>query len=87
MAKTKKESNNDIINKEELIKDIKKSLDEEISNKVEYEARNKLDKMERRIYRQKRWAIIRRDFIILEFLGLLAYETKLLYDNSGSYSV
>ena len=90
MAKKKDESNKELvkelnINKKDLVNeiknDIKEQLEEEIIKKVDYETRNKLDKMERRIYRQKRWALIRRDIIILLFLGLIIYEGKILYDN------
>ena len=91
MAKAKKEENTKELMKElninkndlvqEIKKDIKESLDEEIIKKVDYESRNKLDKMEKRIYRQKRWALIRRDIVIVLFLGLIIYESKILYDN------
>ena len=89
MAKVKKE--NELIKEldidkealvKEITKEIKENLDDEINKKIDYESRNKLDKMEKRIYRQKRWALIRRDIIILLFLGLIFYETKLLYDNN-----
>ena len=88
MARVKKE--NELIKEfdidkealvKEITKEIKENLDDEINKKVDYEAKNKLDKMERRIYRQKNLSLIRRDIIILLFLGLIVYETKLLYDN------
>ena len=88
MARVKKE--NELVNTldidkkaivKEITKEIKESLDEEIIKKVDYESKNKLDKMERRIYRQKNLSLIRRDIIILLFLGLIVYETKILYDN------
>lgn len=90
MAK-KKEISNDLaknleIDKNELIEEIKGSvkekLDQEISRRIDYESRNKLDKMERRIYRQKRWALIRRDIVILILIGLAIFEGKILYDNN-----
>ena len=89
MAKAKKQEENQLENLKidktkivnEIKKEIKESLDEEIIKKVDYETQNKLDKMEKRIYRQKRWAVIRRDIIILLFLGLIIYEGKILYDN------
>ena len=73
------------INKKEIVEEIKNSvkdeLEEEIIKKVGYEASNKLDKMEKRIYRQKRWALIRRDVLIIILLAFSAYEGKILYDN------
>ena len=89
MAKVKKGIDKQMedlnINKKEIVneirKEIKESLEEEIIKKVGYEAQNKLDKMERKIYRQKRWALIRRDIIILLLLGFALYEGKLLYNN------
>jgi len=74
------------IKKEDLIEDIKKDIKEylyeEITNKVDYEAKNKLDKMEKRIYRTKNFAILKRNIIILIFLAIIIFETIVIYDNN-----
>ena len=53
------------IDKELIIKEIKKELiedlDDEITKRVEYETRNKLEKMEKKIYKYKNGSIIRRN--------------------------
>lgn len=73
------------IDKKALVKDIKKEiieeLDDEVLKRVEYETKNKLDKMEKRIYKYKNMSIIKRNIIILIFLGIIIFETKVLYDN------
>lgn len=74
------------IDKELIVKEIKKELisdlDDEISKRVEYETRNKLEKMEKKIYKYKNGSIIRRNIIILILLAVIALETKILYDNN-----
>ena len=74
------------IKKEDLIEDIKKDIKEElyteITNKVDYEAKSKLDKMEKRIYRTKNFAILKRNIIILIFLAVIIFETIVIYDNN-----
>jgi len=74
------------IDKELIIKEIKKELildlDDEISKRVEYETRNKLDKMEKKIYKHKNGSILRRNIIILILLVVITLETKVLYDNN-----
>lgn len=66
---------------DEIKKDVINSLDEEISKRVEYETKNKLDKMEKRIYKYKNSSIFKRNIIILLLLALIVFETKILYDN------
>lgn len=74
------------IDKELIVKEIKKELiediDDEITKRVEYETRNKLEKMEKKIYKYKNGSIIRRNVIILILLAVIALETKVLYDNN-----
>ena len=74
------------IDKELIIKEIKKELiedlDDEITKRVEYETRNKLEKMEKKIYKYKNGSIIRRNIIILVLFAVIAFETKVLYDNN-----
>lgn len=78
-------SNETNIDKDKLVTEIKKevldTLDEEISKRVEFETKNKLDKMEKRIYKFKNAKIIRKDIVILLLLALIVFETKILYDN------
>lgn len=91
MAKVKSENSKELlkeldIKKEDLIKDIKKNIKDDlyddISNRVDYEAKNKLDKMEKRIYRIKNLSILKRNIIILIFLAIIIYQAKILYDNN-----
>lgn len=74
------------VDKELIIKEIKRELiedlDNEIVKRVEYETKNKLEKMEKRIYKYKSASIIRRNIIILILLAVIALETKVLYDNN-----
>lgn len=74
------------IDRELIVKEIKKELiedlDDEVTKRVEYETKNKLEKMEKRIYKYKSTSIIRRDVIILIFLAVIVLETKVLYDNN-----
>lgn len=90
MAKQKKveinePSTNLDVDKEKIVKEIKKQilddLDTEISKRIEYETKNKLDKMEKRIYKYKNSSIIKRNIIIIIFLLVIIVETKILYDN------
>ena len=71
------------IDKELLVSDIKKevlnSLDEEITKRVEFETKNKLEKMEKRIYKNAK--IVRKNIFIILLLALIVFETKILYDN------
>ena len=73
------------IDKELLVSDIKKevlnSLDEEITKRVEFETKNKLEKMEKRIYKYKNAKIVRKNIFIILLLALIVFETKILYDN------
>lgn len=73
------------INKDLLVDEVKKelinSLDEEISKRIEFESKNKLDKMEKRIYKYKNTIIIKRNIVILLLLALVVFEAKILYDN------
>lgn len=62
---------------------IKKNWENEISNIIEYEAQTKLNNLEKRIYKYKNKTIIKKNFIILLLLFIIALETKLLYDKSG----
>ncbi len=77
------EENN--IDKKLLVSDIKKevlnSLDEEITKRVEFETKNKLEKMEKRIYKYKNAKIVRKNIFIILLLALIVFETKILYDN------
>lgn len=92
MARTKKEDNTKNllkelnIKKEDLIEeikgDIKENLDEEISNKIDLESKKTLEKMEKRIYKYKNKSILKRNILILIFLIIIGYETKILYDNN-----
>lgn len=92
MVKQKKDDNTkDLlkeldIKKEDLIEeiknDIKLKLEDEISNRVNYEAKNKLEKMEKRIYKYKNRSMLKRNFLILILLGIIIFETKILYDNN-----
>lgn len=74
------------IDKKALVKEIKKEvieeLDDEVLKRVEYETKNKLDKMEKRIYKYKNMSILKRNIVILIFLGIIIFETKILYDNN-----
>ncbi len=73
------------VDKEKIVKEIKKQilddLDIEISKRIEYETKNKLDKMEKRIYKYKNSSIIKRNIIIIILLLVIIVETKILYDN------
>lgn len=73
------------VDKEKIVKEIKKQildeLDIEVSKKIEYETKNKLDKMEKRIYKYKNSSIIKRNIIIIILLLVIIVETKILYDN------
>ena len=92
MARTKKEDNiNNLlkelnIKKEDLIEeikgDIKTSLYDEVSNIVEYESKKTLERMEKKIYKYKNKSILKRNIIILIFLVIIIFETKVLYDNN-----
>lgn len=93
MPRVKKENNNSKellkelnIKKEDLIVEIKEEIKEdlfdEISNKIDYEAKNKLDKMEKRIYKYKNNSIIKRNILILILIVIIVFETKILYDNN-----
>lgn len=91
MPKVKKEDkiNEDIknlnIDKKAIVDEIKKEvqnqISEEIIKKVDYETKNKLDKMEKRIYKYKNISIIKRNIVIILFLAIIIFETKILYDN------
>lgn len=77
------------IDKDAIIKEIKGEIKEqvldELSKEIEYETRNKLDKMEKRIYKYKNFSILKRNVIILIFLTVIIFETKILYDNKLLY--
>ncbi len=89
MAKVKKEKISELekldIDKDKIVKEIKSDVEEkifdEVTKKIDYETQNKLDKMEKRIYRHKNFSILKRDIIILLFLGVIIYETIMLYNN------
>lgn len=92
MARTKKESKIEVeskkqsIDKKVLIKEIKEeikaSLMEEITITIENETKNKLDSIQKRIYRHKKVTIYKRNIIIIFLLVLLIFETKILFDNN-----
>ena len=76
MAKAKRNKLEELdkleIDKEKLIKELKEEvkdgLFDEITKKVDYESKNKLDKMEKRIYKYKNFSILKRNIIIILFL-------------------
>lgn len=92
MARVKKEDNSKNLLKElniqkeaiveEIKRDIKGSLYDEISNTIEYESKKTLEKMEKKIYKYKNKSIFKRNIIILIFLVIIIFETKILYDNN-----
>ncbi len=85
MAKIKKESEIEFIDKEQIIKEIKKEAKEELleeaKRKIDYESKKSLENAEKKIYKYKNFAIFKRNILILLFLGVIIYETKILYDN------
>ncbi len=86
MAKTKKEDEIKLdIDKDQIVKEIKKEakdeLLEEVKRKIDYESKKSLENAEKKIYKYKNFAIFKRDILILLFLGVIIYETKILYDN------
>ena len=85
MAKTKKEDAIEFIDKDQIAKEIKKEakdeLLEEVKRKIDYESKKSLENAEKKIYKYKNFAIFKRDILILLFLGVIIFETKILYDN------
>ena len=89
MARAKKEENVIIkdfdIDKNKLINDIKREvkngLEEDIEDIIEIKAKDKLDGMEKRIYKYKNRTIRKRNIIIIILLIIIGLETKVLYDN------
>lgn len=91
MAKEKKEISEKIsvdktpIDTKKIEKEIEEKVKEKLLNdlsiKIDYEVKNKLDKMEKRIYKLKKSSLTKRNIIILFLLIIIFLETKLLYDN------
>ena len=91
MAKAKKEISEKIsvdktqIDTKKIEKEIEEKVKEKLLNdlsiKIDYEVKNKLDKMEKRIYKLKKSSLTKRNIIILFLLLIIFLETKLLYDN------
>ncbi len=89
MSKTKKETSSELerfdIDKDKIIKEIKSDVKEqlygEVTKQINYEVQNKLDKMEKKIYKYRKFSSFKRDIIILLFLCIIAYESKILYNN------
>ncbi len=73
------------IDKEEIVKEIKKEakeeLLEEVTRKIDYESKKSLERAEKKIYKYKNFSIMKRNIIILIFLAVIIFETKTLYDN------
>lgn len=89
MVRAKKEENNLIkdfnIDKNKLINDIKKEImndiEDEIIDVIEVKTKDKLDSMEKRIYKYKNRSVRKRNIIIIILLIIIVLETKVLYDN------
>lgn len=81
-----KESNNIAIDtkklENEIEKKVREKLIEELYIKIDYETKNKLDKMEKKIYKYKKRSLLKRNVIILILLLIILFETKLLYDDN-----
>lgn len=73
------------LDKNAIISDIKKQAQEEllkeISMRVDYETKNSLEKIEKRIYRYKNIQIFKRNIIIILLFLLCLFEAKILFDN------
>ena len=87
----KKELNNNDLkitksDKDKITKEIKdeakESLVEELLLVIDRETKNKLDKMEKKIYHYKKVAICKRNIVIFLLLLIIFLETKVLYDNN-----
>ncbi len=86
MARTKKEIEKLDIDKEEIVKELKKELKEqlleEVTRKIDYESKKSLERVEKKILKHKNFSIFLRNIIILALLGIIIYESKILYDNN-----
>jgi hypothetical protein len=88
MAKSKKtelENNFDIDKKKlviELKQEVKETIIDDLLSIIEKETKDKLDKMEKKIYKYKNTTIRKRNILILILLVIIILETKVLYDNN-----
>lgn len=71
----------EIIDREKLIKEVKDEILKNLPKQVEIEVQGKLDKMEKRIYKQKQRTILKKNILIIILLLLVIFEGKILYDN------
>lgn len=78
-------SNEEIKDREKLVKEIKKeiktSLIDELEEKIEGLIQVKIDKYEKKINKQKQRIILKKNIIIIILIVLVLFEGKLLYDN------
>lgn len=89
MTKVKKDNDNLVkeldVDKSEIVSEIKEevmsNLEEEILEIIENETRDKLDSMERRIYKFKNRTIRKRNTVILILIVIVGFETKLLLND------
>lgn len=65
----------------EIKKEVKEVLLEDLENQVDVLIQSKVDKIERKINKQKQWALFRKNIIIILLLALVLFEGKILYDN------
>lgn len=65
----------------ELKKDVKEQLIEDMSKYVDAEVHNKIEKLEKKIIRQKNKKILQKNIIILILLALSIFEGNILYKN------
>lgn len=76
---------NTTIDKEKLEKEIKKEVKEvlleDLENHVDVLIQSKVDKIERKINKQKQWTLFRKNIMIILLLAIALFEGKILYDN------
>jgi len=86
MAKKSNVSNEEnIIDKEKVMQEIKKevkvSLLEDLEKQVDGLIQTKIEKIEKRINKQKQRQLFKKNVIIILLLGVVLFEGKILYDN------
>lgn len=73
------------IDKEKIEKEIKKEVKEvllgDLEKQVEVFVQSKIEKLEKKIYKQKQRALFKKNIVILILLILVIFEGKILYDN------
>ena len=72
---------------EEIKQEIKINLEDEILEIIDTNTKDKLDSMEKRIYKHKNISIRKRNIIILLLLIIIGIETKLLLDDFNINSI